>query len=290
MAFAGAAGGVLLMVVTWFAVHDLAVLRRADANILAGFLGLHRPSLNTLTLGVASLCNPVPFVILAAVPVCIALLRGRVRVAVMLVVLLIGANETTEVLKPLLSGDRDPVPGVFLTHATWPSGHATAAMSLALAMVIAVPARMRPVVAAVMAAFALAVVYSFLELGWHYPSDVLGGFEVATTWALLAVGGLWTYEARRSPAAARPSVPRFSLGEALAPPLVLVLCGLALAAVLTLARPNAVIGYARGHELFVVGAAAIAALCFVCASGLNLLLRRPPESVAGRSAGPRLQR
>ena len=29
-----------------------------------------------------------------------------------------------------------------------------------------------------MAAFAIAVSYSFLELGWHYPSDVLGGFLI----------------------------------------------------------------------------------------------------------------
>jgi membrane-associated phospholipid phosphatase len=288
MAFAGAAGGVALMVVTWFAVHDVAFLRQADANILSGFLGLRRPGLHSLTLGIASLCDPVPFVILAAVPVCIALLRGRPRVAIALVVLIVGANETTEILKPLLSGARDPIsaPGVYLSHATWPSGHATAAMSLALAMVIAVPARLRPVVGALMAAFAVAVVYSFLVLGWHYPSDVLGGFEVATTWALFVLGVLWTYEARRPSGVRAAPGPRFSLGEALAPPLVLVLCGLALAAALTLARPHAVIDYARGHETFVLGAAAIAVLSFACASGLNLMLRRPPERVPARPPHP----
>jgi membrane-associated phospholipid phosphatase len=285
MAFAGAAGGVLLMVITWFAVHDVAVLRRADANILAGFLGLNRPKLNHWTFAVASLCDPIPYVILAAVPVLIALLRGRNRVAVALVVLLVGANESTEFLKPLLGGDRDPVPYVYLGHATWPSGHATAAMSLALAMVICVPARMRPRVGALMAAFAVAVVYSFLELGWHYPSDVLGGFEVASIWTLVCVGGLWTYEAHRPVvrSASAPG-PRFSLGEALGPPMLLLVAGVALAAALTIARPHAVLGYARAHEAFVLGAAAIAALSFVCASGLNLLLRRPPE--AGQAQDP----
>jgi membrane-associated phospholipid phosphatase len=274
MAFAGAAGGVLLMVITWIAVHDLAVLRRADANILSGFLGLHRPALNQLTTVVANLCDPVPFVVLAAVPVLIALVRGRPRVALALVVLLIGANETTEVLKPLLAGPRDPVPGVYLSHATWPSGHATAAMSLALAMVIGVPARTRPFVGALMAAFAIAVVYSFLELGWHYPSDVLGGFEVASTWTLLCVGGLWTADARRPVATRAVAGTRFSVGAALGPPVLLLACGLGLAAALTLARPHEVLGYAREHEAFVVGAAAIAALSFACASGLNLVLRR----------------
>ena len=64
--------------------------------------------------------------------------------------------------------------------ASWPSGHATAAMSFALCAVLAAPARLRPLVAAVGAAFAVAVCYSFLALAWHYPSDVLGGFLVAT--------------------------------------------------------------------------------------------------------------
>src|SRR5438128_469793 len=68
----------------------------------------------------------------------------------------------------LLGGVRPPQAG------SWPSGHATAAMSLALCCVLAAPGRLRPAVAALGAAFAVAVSYSFQTLGWHYPSDVLG--------------------------------------------------------------------------------------------------------------------
>jgi membrane-associated phospholipid phosphatase len=274
-AFTGAALGVVLMIVTWYVAHEVAFARQVDASVLSGFLHLRRPGLDRITFVVASLCDPVPYVVLAAVPVVIALLRGRPRVAITIVALILGATETTELLKPLLIGPRDPVPGVFLTHATWPSGHATAAMALAFAMVISVPARMRSLVGAAMAAFAVAVVYSFLELGWHYPSDVLGGFEVASTWALVAVGALWTYEAHR-PQPARRVAARFSLTQALAPPLALIACGLGFAALLALARPHVVLTYAAAHTLFVVGAAAIAGLSFACASGLNLMLRQPP--------------
>src|SRR6201999_3106544 len=152
--------------------------------------------------------------------VLVAFLRGRPRVAITLAVILLCANEATELLKPLLGGPRDPVPGVSLSDASWPSGHATAAMSLCLCWVIAVPARLRPAVAAIMAAFAIAVSYSFLELGWHYPSDVLGGVLVAGTWTLVGIAGLSIFEARRgaSPAETSPAVrPSFSVGEALAP-------------------------------------------------------------------------
>ena len=279
MALAGAAGGGLLMAITWIAVHDLAVLRRVDADVLRGFIGLGRPGLDHWTNAIASLCNPMPFVLLAAIPVGIALLRGRPRVAVALVVLLGGANETTELLKPLLGGARDPVMWVPLGPATWPSGHATAAMSLALAMVMSVPSRLRPAVSALMAAFTVAIVYSFLELGWHYPSDVLGGFEVASTWALIALGGLWTYEARHPTVNRAASVPaaRFPLGEALVPPAILLACAVGFALALVAGRPHTALDYARTHELFLVGAAAIAVLSFACASGLNLMLRRPSQ-------------
>ena len=39
------------------------------------------------------------------------------------------------------------------------------------------------------ALFAAAVGFSLLMLAWHLPSDVLGGYLVATLWAALAVAG-----------------------------------------------------------------------------------------------------
>jgi membrane-associated phospholipid phosphatase len=272
LALSGACIGVLLLVAIWYAAHQIGFVRHADASVLNGFVGLGRPRLDRLTNAVAGLCDPKPFVFLAAIPVLVALLRGRPRVAITLAVILLCASETTELLKPLLAGPRDPVTGVSLSEASWPSGHATAAMSLCLCMVIAAPARLRPAVAAVMAAFAVAVSYSFLELGWHYPSDVLGGFLVATVWTLLGIAALALFEQRRSPAVADVPV-RFSLTEALRPPAVLAAGILLLAAVIVVARPHQVIAYAHHHTWFVAGAAVIAVLGFSLASGMMLMLR-----------------
>jgi membrane-associated phospholipid phosphatase len=282
LGFAGAGIGVVAMVLTWYLAHDVGALRSVDANILAGFLQLSRPRVNELTNAIADLCDPMPYIVFAAIPVAIALVRGRPRLAVAIGVLIIGANESTELLKPVLTGSRDAVAGVALTHSTWPSGHATECMSLALAMIISVSARWRPVVGAAMAAFCIAVVFSFLELGWHYPSDVLGGFEMASTWALLVVGCLALYEARH-PVARRAATGSFSVGEALAPAASLLGLGVVFAAVITALRPHTVIGYAISHPGFVVGATVIAALSFALASGMNLMLRGAPapESVPG---------
>jgi membrane-associated phospholipid phosphatase len=279
-ALMGAAFGVLLLVAIWYAAHYIGVVKRADASILSGFLELGRPRLDRITIRIASLCSPGSFVILAAMPVLVALFRGRPRVAITLALILLGANETTELLKPLLAAPHDPVVGHVVSDASWPSGHATAAMSLCMCWIIAAPSRLRPAVAAIMGAFAIAVCYSFLELGWHYPSDVLGGFLVAGTWTLVAVAALITYEAHRSGLAAGERSRSFSLRQALAPAALVIVAAIVLAGVIALARPHEVADYTRAHETFVVGAAAIAALAFALASGLALILRRPADPPA----------
>jgi membrane-associated phospholipid phosphatase len=277
MALIGAGTCLVFLLLTWYAAHYLAAVKRADVSILRGFAELHRPFLDRLTQFVAQLCDPHPYVALAAVPILVALARGRPRVAVTVAMIMLAANETTQLLKPLLVAPRDPVSWIPITSASWPSGHATAAMSLALCAVIAAPPRRRPVVAAVMSGFAIAVCYSFLELGWHYPSDVFGGFLVAGTWTLLGAAGLSLYEARRPrPVAAATATerPAFSIGQALTPAAVLLLAGAILVGLILLARPHEVLDYARAHETFVIGAAAIAVVGMTLASGLMLMLRR----------------
>jgi hypothetical protein len=204
--------------------------------------------------------------------------RRRPRVALMIAVVLLCANETTELLKPLLAAPRDPGPWGLVYTSSWPSGHATAAMSLALCAVIAAPARWRPAVAASMAAFAIAVSYSFLELAWHYPSDVLGGFLVAGTWTLLGVAGLSLLQARRVPGAAAATLtrrPSFSVAEALAPAGLVMVMAAVLVGLVVLAHPHGTLSYLRDHEAFVIGASAIGAFGMLLASGLTVMLRRP---------------
>ncbi len=276
-ALIGAGAGVVLLLVIWYAAHYIAVVKRADVSILSGFAELHRPFLDRLTTFVARLCDPHPYVVLAAVPVLVALARRRPRVAVTVAAIMVLANETTQLLKPLLAGPRDPAPWIPINNASWPSGHATAAMSLALCAVIAVPARRRPVVAAAMSGFAIAVCYSFLELGWHYPSDVLGGFLIAATWTLLGVAALSAYEARR-PRPVRDATavdrPAFSIGQALTPAAAMLLAAALLIGLIVLARPHAVLSYAHLHRTFVIGAGGIAVVGMALASGLMLALRR----------------
>ena len=64
---AGATGSLLIL--TWFLAFHVGVFARADEKILSGFTGLNRPHVEPVALWIARLCNPNPYVFLAAIPV-----------------------------------------------------------------------------------------------------------------------------------------------------------------------------------------------------------------------------
>jgi membrane-associated phospholipid phosphatase len=275
-ALSGAAFAVILLFLTWFLAFHISAFQRADANILSGFAGLHhRPRVDPIAAFIADLCNPNPYVYFAGALVLLALARRRPGVALAIAAILFGANATAQLLKPLLAAPRPVLPGGHqINAASWPSGHATAAMSLALCAVLAAPARLRGAVAALGAAFAVAVSYSFLTLEWHYPSDVFGGFLIAAAWTLLGIAAVITVRSRRSHASRAQQVERVPLREALGPAAVGLGGAALLAGAVALARPHQVIVYAEAHTTFMVGAAAIAAMGLAVATGVMLALRR----------------
>ena len=276
-ALIGVACCLALLGLVWLAAFHIGFFRHADQSIYLQFGGLqsHR-AVAGVTGRIVGLFNPNPYVYLVLVALVVALLRGRPRVVLAVGAIVLGANVTTEVLKhlaaaprpaSLFSGGVSPVPPV-----SWPSGHSTAAMSLVLASVLAAPARLRPVVAALGASLAIAVGYSVLATGMHYPSDVLGGFLIAAAWALAIVGALVALEHRR-PSRRSRSGP-ISLRAALGAPGAVLGSALVLGVILAISRPQDVVNYARAHEAFVLGAAGIAALSLTLSTGVLLSVRR----------------
>lgn len=277
MALAGAGIGTLALIGLWFATFHVALVRRADSSVLLGFTSLQRPRVDALAQFVADLCSPRQYVVLAAIPIVVALVRRRPRYAAVMTVIVLGANLTTQLLKPLLAAPRPSgVSSLYIDAASWPSGHATAAMTLVLCAVLAAPARYRPVVGAAMAAFAIAVCYSFLELHWHYPSDVLGGFLVASVWGLAGASYLFARDPRPALAGEGPHAvsTETALASVLRPLAAVVVAGLAALAAIALVRPHAVLAYAGAHTVFVIGAGAIAACGLAIAGAASFTLNR----------------
>jgi membrane-associated phospholipid phosphatase len=263
----------ILLALTWLAVYHVALVQRVDAAIYDGFGGLRgRPHVSRVATLIADLCDPRPYLLLCALPLIVASIRRRWLIAAGIVTILAGANLTTEILKPLLAAPRSAgLPVGQVLSASWPSGHATAAMALALCSVLAAPGRLRPYVAALGATFAVAVSYSFLTLGWHYPSDALGGFLVASLWTLIVIAMIATAYDRRGMSV--PAVGRVTL-EALTPAAVALGAALLVSVIALVVKTGPVLGYAREHTSFVVGAAALGALGLSLATGVMMTLRR----------------
>jgi membrane-associated phospholipid phosphatase len=193
----GVAGLCLLaLALIWVIAELVPAAHLRDALALRDFTLLSRPHVDGAANFLIHLLEPAIFIVWAAALVCIAIARGRPRVALAAAAVMALAPLTSETLKPLLAHPHAQVGAVYIGPASWPSGHSTAALALALGALLVAPARLRPLVAAFGAAFAAAVGCSLLILAWHMPSDVLGGYLVAILWAALAVAALRAAERR----------------------------------------------------------------------------------------------
>jgi membrane-associated phospholipid phosphatase len=200
-----ASGCGLLALLIWVVAFHTDLGRSADAAAFYGFISLQGSAAERAASATAALCNVAPYALLAATIVLAGLAVRGPRHAAAAAVLLLVPSAITQFLKPTLATERavmHGIDGVAVAPASWPSGHSTAAMSLALAGVIVAPVALRAVVAVAGGLFAIAVGYSVVLLGWHMPSDVLGGFAVAGGGAALAVAALWATDPRP---AARPA-------------------------------------------------------------------------------------
>ena len=243
---------------------------QGDVHTLQGFVGL-QPHLWRIVHAVAHLADPGPYALAGLGFALVALVRRRPRVAVAVLALFLLTGLTTESLKVLLASPRAEWFGANrINAASWPSGHATAAMTMALCAVMVAPPRLRPTVAAIGGGFAIAVGYAILTLAWHFPSDVFGGYLVAGMYVMLALSGLaalerrWPSRTLRAPATRKVD---------LLPALGIALGVAAVAVGVAIARGPALVGYAAEHTTFVVGAMAIALLAVMLAALLGLGFR-----------------
>ena len=256
--------------------------RWADAAALQGFLGLQRPGVTPVTERLVTLGNVVEVGLIGGALALVALARGRPRVALFVLALLALTSVSSQVLKALLAYPRHEgmIDGARVDPAAFPSGHATAAMSLAIALVVVVPSRLRPLAAVVGMGLALGVSFSLMSLGWHLPSDVGGGFLLATGWALVLLAGLRKAAQlvpertgrSRLAAASRSVIDRAAAVGLVATAAAGLMAAVAVTALVVVFRLPVVVDYAQDHTAFFVVAIGLALSAAALLAGLASLL------------------
>ncbi|MEU8073786.1 phosphatase PAP2 family protein [Micromonospora sp. NPDC048169] len=133
----------------------------------------------------------------------IALIRGRKALAVTATLLIAGANVTTQLLKHyLVRPDFGIDPERAAAGNSLPSGHTAVAASVAIALILVLPRKVRAAGAFLGAGYAAAAGVATLSAGWHRPSDAVAAYLVVGAWA--AVAGLVLLFFQREQAVVEP--------------------------------------------------------------------------------------
>jgi membrane-associated phospholipid phosphatase len=131
--------------------------------------------------------------------VIIAAIRNRWLLAAGALVEVAGANITTELLKKVVLSRPDFGHGV---KNSFPSGHTTVVMSLALAVLLVSPRASRWLVELAGSVCVAVIGVGTVVTTWHYPSDVIGGLLVPLVWGLAVLAMISVVEPsdpRRTP-------------------------------------------------------------------------------------------
>lgn len=251
---------------------DTARGRTWDATTLArATAGQHLPAVQRASTRLIDTIDVGSLVLFGGAIVAVAVVLGRPRAGLAAALLIAGANVTTQVLKPAL-GDAAPFGKRGELASSFPSGHSTVAMSLALAAVLAAPAGWKVVVGLAGAAYATGVGISLLVQGWHFPSDVAAAFLLTGAWAAVV--------ALVVPARERVAPPRSVRVVWIGGGVALVGFGVAIA--IAVATHPGLTFRVELHTKLVVVFASLAGLAVAVAGGLALLL--VAQAIALRNA------
>ncbi len=273
----GASASIGLLALLYLVARGTALGLRLDGA--ATELGLtegRAPRIHDATTDVLRTIDVSSLALFGGGTIVLALLRRRIGHALAIAGLLVGANVTTQLLKPFLADAS--VPGVGPSQAavgTFPSGHATVAMSLGLAAILAVPEGLRAVAALAGAGYATAVGVALVALEWHYPSDVVGGYLVASAWAALLAAGVVAV-GMQDPRRASVS------GEPVAAVLLLAAGAFAIIVGVAIARRPELVVLGRLHTAFFASAVGLATASIAITGSIAVLIEPSPRRAAPR--------
>jgi undecaprenyl-diphosphatase len=159
-----------------------------DLSILSAIHSTWQPEIEPLVIILTSL-GIFPRIGLLIIPVILTLgYHKKWRSLLYLVLTILGSgiiSVSTKIffhrMRPSLFESSYPLPGDF----SFPSGHAILSMTFVTTLIILTwQTKWRWLVISLGGLFALAIAWTRLYLGVHFPSDILGGWFLAITWSI----------------------------------------------------------------------------------------------------------
>jgi membrane-associated phospholipid phosphatase len=144
----------------------------------------------------------VSLVLVCVAAAAIGVIRRRIDLALAAGLLVIGANASTRVFKVRLP--RPDLDGYPMSNS-FPSGHTTAAASVAFALVLVLPFAIRGTVALIGAAYVTIIAIATVWAEWHRPSDTVAALLVVLAWGAGASALVRARRARIAGVTARPN-------------------------------------------------------------------------------------
>ncbi|MCW2948641.1 MAG: phosphoesterase, PA-phosphatase related protein [Actinoallomurus sp.] len=180
----------LVMVILGFAAKT-SMLTSVDTHLDEHLVSLRSPAFTMIAKAATVAAQAAVGAVIAVIVAAVLWYARRRRDALLTSCLIIGALAIAFITKSVVAEHRPPqrlwvIPPD--TKMSFPSGHATVAAAIALALVLVVRGRLRPIAAVAGVAFAGVVAFARLYLGVHYLADVLGGYLAAAGAALLMAG------------------------------------------------------------------------------------------------------
>jgi membrane-associated phospholipid phosphatase len=249
---------------------DTAAMRGAE---------VHHPRVVEMLKGALNGTTLVSLILVSVAAAAIGVIRRRLDVAVGAAVLVAGANLTSQLLKTHLHRadlDNFPAPNSF------PSGHTTAAASVAFALVIALPHAVRGIVALIGSAYVTVIAVATVWAEWHRPSDTVAGLLIVLAWGALVAAVIRARGLRRPGLVTRPT--RLTTTVLAIVGTIGSIGGLAGMAALALSERGVIPDLVSGRLAFVAGSAAItAAVAGIFLIWVRLAAGDPPAAFDGRT-------
>lgn len=179
---------------------------RIDHSVLHWLNEQATPWLDHAAVEITALGDTLVVIMIAVISASLLMLLGRKAYAALLVASVAGAGVITPMLKTIFDRPRPQVLELRAhfaeSSAAYPSGHATMSMVTLMTIAFIVHRLSRHRWVGVLAGLLAGVVIlliglSRLYLGLHFPSDVIAGYTVGFTWAVLCALTIVALESRR---------------------------------------------------------------------------------------------